>query len=139
MTEPSRLPTGLSGRVLDTPAIIDLATGRTRYMRAVAYMAVLNGDTLAVPAAALAQAAGMVPAGGDRDHLTRAIMGEVVIVIPMTPRDAVDIGELGAKHRLGVAAAHVAHTASTRRWPILTRNEDAHIWRDLGFNVDVLP
>lgn len=143
MTVPvGNLPTGLSGRVLDTPAIIDLATGRSRYMRAVAYMAALNGDTLAVPAAALAQASATLLSDSERGHLVRAAAMQAVVVVPLgrsDAADAIEVGELATKQRLSIPAAHVAHVASARRWTIITRTEDAKAWRDLGYIVDVLP
>lgn len=135
---PSHAPGGLSGRVLDTPAILDLATGRTNYMRAVAYMATVRGDTLAVPAAALAQAAATAPAASDHDQLTRAITADAIVLIGLD-QTAIEVGALAAKLRLSVPAAHVAYVAGARRWTIITRTEDAAAWRGLGYQVDVLP
>ncbi|WP_030176304.1 PIN domain-containing protein [Spirillospora albida] len=140
MTSPRpSVPAGLSGRVLDTPAIVDLATGRSRYMRAVAYIAASRGETLAVPAVVLAEASAAVADEAARDLLRRAVDSEIILVMSLTAADAISAGELGGKLRLSLPAAHVALAAAARRWPIITRAEDAETWRNLGYAVDVLP
>lgn len=127
-----------AGRVLDVPAVIDLGTGRTRYMAATAYRANQRGDTLAVPAAAYAAALADVD-DIDGRRIRDALAHAVVTVLPLEGPAAGDVGALARDLRLSIPAAHVAHSAWVRGWPIITRAEDAPAWRALGFTVEPIP
>ena len=74
--------TALGGRILDTSAIVDVATGVSVYARALRATALGEGMTLSVPAAALAAAwAADGPLG--RLFLDQLLDVPVVVVDPL--------------------------------------------------------
>lgn len=111
----------IGGQVLDTSALIDAATGRSIYARAMIRTAVEVGIVLAVPAAALMQAYASVPVGG-RPFLDLLLDIPVAVFEPLdqaTLQSAgallADAGAGDAPH--GLATAHTALVAHRRGWP----------------------
>lgn len=129
----------VGGRVLDVPALVDLATGRSAYMRALAYVTATQGHTLAVPAAALCRAAALVDDAACAE-LAWAVESASVIVLPLDASGALDGGALARAGLDGdVAAAHVACAAVARGWPVVTSAEAAARWRTLHIETETLP
>jgi hypothetical protein len=126
----------LSGRVLDTTAILYLATGTTLDGRAFVRAAVARGATLAVPAAALAAAWALsAPAG--RLFLDILLDLSVVVVDPLDTPTARAIGRALTGSRQPLDAGHVIATARARGWPVVTAEPDR--LRTLASDVDTEP
>lgn len=113
----------IGGRVLDPSALLDLASGRTVYARALVSTAVQVGLVLAVPAVALAEAwAEVEPAG--RPFLNLLEDRAVVLVDALTDSAARSVGLLVAESdpavRSTLGTAHAVQVALTRGWPVVT-------------------
>ena len=129
----------LSGRVLDVPALVDLASGRSQHMRALVRFVAARGYSLVAPAAALAKAAA---AADERElqELAWAVENASVVVLPLDESAALGIGDVARKAGLrDVVDAHVARAAADRGWPIVTSVDSAPKWRALGLAVQCLP
>ena len=114
----------IGGRVLDTTALLDVATGGTIYARAFVDVAIEQGIVLAVPATALQDAWAATPTG-DRPSLDVLLALPVTVVENLTREAARAAGTAGHDDVggcYGTTAAHVVHAALTRGWPILTRD-----------------
>ena len=112
----------IGGRVLDTSALIDAATGRTIYTRAFVQTAVEMGVVLAVPATALQDAWATLPQDA-RPFLELVVDMPVTVVEALTADMAQAAGIAGQEARGGQYAttpAHVVQTAISRSWPVLT-------------------
>lgn len=118
---PYRIPAGVSGRVLDTSALIDLALGRTVYAQAFARHATNIGLTWAIPATALAEAWARLPDKGRLGLSVLVQLGQTVIE-PLDVNRAGPVGEVleEAGPSFDVCAAHVVEVATRRGWPVLT-------------------
>lgn len=129
----------LSGRVLDVPALVDLAAGRSQHMRALVGFVAARGYSLVAPAAALAKVAA---AANERElqELAWAVESASVVVLALDERAALTIGDVARKAGIrDVADAHVARAAADRGWPIVTSTDAAPKWRTLGLAVQCLP
>lgn len=116
----------IGGRVLDTSALVDAASGHTIYARAFVQTAVELGVVLAVPATALQDAWAALPQA-DRPFLELVLGLPVTVVEPLTADTARAAGVAGQAARGGRYAttpAHVVHTALSRSWPVLTAEPD---------------
>lgn len=130
----------LAGRILDAPALLDLASRRSHYMRALAAVFAQRGHTLAVPATTLAQA-GVLAGERGVQELAWAIESASVIVIPLDDRNALDVAATAREAALDgdVLAAQVAHASRQRGWPVITSPANAPRWRALGIDAETLP
>ena len=129
----------LSGKVLDVPAIADLATGQTQFMRAVAYTAAIRGDTLIVPAAALMEAAAQLHSAGVSE-LHWLVDSAHVVVDPVTAVSAFAAAAEAAQHHHGdLVCGHVGAVARARHWPIITSSSRGPEWTKAGHRVNLLP
>jgi hypothetical protein len=128
----------ITGHVVDATALLDLATGKTVYVRARLRAAIATHATLVVPAAALARAWQIVPDHG-RPVLERLPGMQVVHVDDLDDVIAQQTGQLAAAvPDLGVDAAQAAWSARWRRWPLLTATPEAY--RSLpGVRVERIP
>ncbi len=132
----------MSGRVLTSSAIVDIATNRSVYGRAFLVAAVELGMTFPVPSTALLQAWAVVP------PQARALL-ELFLDAP-----AVVVEDLGAStasragvraylaHQAGhfdVAAAHAVDVASERGFAILTAEAGPLRAIDPDVEIEVLP
>ena len=133
----------IGGSVLDTSALVDAATGRSIYARALIRTAVEVGVVLAVPAAALMQAYASVPAGG-RPFL------DLLLDLPVAVFEPLDVAALqaagimlsdsGAADRPGaLAVAHVALVARRRGWPVVTTAPDLLLRVVPELEIELLP
>lgn len=112
----------IGGRVLDTSALIDAATGGTIYTRAFVQTAVEVGLVLAVPATALQDAWAALPQDA-RPFLELILDMPVTVVEALTADMAQAGGVAGQQARGGQYAttpAHVVQTAISRNWAVLT-------------------
>lgn len=129
----------LSGRVLDVPALVDLATGRSQHMRALVGFVAVRGYSLVAPAAALAKAATTADERGLQE-LAWAVESASVVVLALDERTALAIGHVARQAGIrDVVDAHVARAAVDRGWPIVTSAEAAVKWRKMGLAVQCLP
>ena len=129
----------LSGRVLDVPALVDLATGRSQHMRALVGFVAARGYSLVAPAAALAKAAAVADERGLQE-LAWAVESASVVVLALDARNAFVIGDAARQAGIrDVVDAHIARAAAVRGWPIVTSAEAAVKWRTLGLAVQSLP
>jgi hypothetical protein len=129
----------LSGRVLDVPALIDLATGRSQHMRALVGFVAARGYSLVAPATALAKAAVVADERGLQE-LAWAVKSASVVVLALDERNAFTISD--AARQVGirdVVDAHIAGAAADRGWPIVTSAECALKWKTFGLAVQSLP
>ena len=131
----------IGGRVLDTSALADAATGKTIYARALIRTAVEHGIVLAVPTAALMAAWASVPAG-DQPFLA------MLLDLPVTVVDVLDAPAARAAGLLAgsadgppadLVAAHVAHCAARRHWPVVTADPGPVRAVDPRVTVELLP
>lgn len=111
------------GRVLDTSALTDFATQRTRYMEAVVWMHDAYVGSLVIPAPALAAAYAAVPDRA-RPVLDVLVGLETVVISPIDQHNAVAIADTlraaGIAGAEAVTAASVVDAALRRRVPIVT-------------------
>lgn len=129
----------VSGRVLDVPALVDLATGRSQHMRALVGFVAARGYSLVAPATALAKAAAVADERGLQE-LAWAVESASVVVLALDERNAFSIGDAARKVGIrDVVDAHIAGAAADRGWPIVTSAECAAKWRTLGLAVQSLP
>ncbi|MCW2858841.1 MAG: hypothetical protein JWP48_549 [Actinoallomurus sp.] len=129
----------LSGRVLDVPALVDLATGRSQHMRALVGFVADRGYSLVAPATALAKAAAVTDERGLQE-LAWAVESASVVVLALDARNAFVIGDAARQAGIrDVVDAHIARAAADRGWPIVTSAEAAVKWRTLGLAVQSLP
>src|SRR5918994_5078799 len=89
--QPQRGTAAFGGRILDTSALLDVATGATVYARSLVDTATQAGLTLSVPAAALAAA---WAATGPLGRLSLDLLLEVPVVV-VDPLDEPAAGAVG--------------------------------------------
>lgn len=128
----------VSGRVLDVPALVDLATGRSQHMRALVGFVAARGYTLIAPATAIAKAAATTDAAGLQE-LAWAVENASVVVLALDESNAFTIGNAAGQAGADLVDAHVARVAADRGWPIVTSTEAAGKWKTLGLAVQSLP
>jgi hypothetical protein len=132
----------VKGRVLDVAALVDVATGKTRYTRSLVTTAISQVMPLAVPATALAAAWSQVDARG---RLTLATLCEqsVVLTFPLDVAAAGVVGELlDGSVQLGqvdVVAGQVAAIAADRGWPVVTDRGPQLRAMAAGVEIESLP
>ena len=129
----------MSGRVLTTSAIVDIATDRSVYGRAFLVAAVELGMTLATPATVLLQAWASVPPQG-RALLELFLDAPAVVVDDLGASVASRAG-VRAYHAglLDIAAAHLVDVAIARGLPILTAQPDPLRAIDPNVEIEELP
>lgn len=127
----------IGGKVLDIPALIDLVYGKTEYMRALAYVMATQGDTLAVPATALAVTAARIPDDA-RSELAWAVDSAIVVVPPLDTPAAYAVADIARDLDEDIVTGHIAHLARTRGWPVIT-TQPAERWHWLGIPTELLP
>ena len=116
----------ITGHVFDTTALLDLAGGKTIYLRARLRASIAQHATIVVPAAALARAWQLVPDHG-RSVLERLPGLQVVHVDDLDEVIAQQTGLLAATAGdLPADAAQAAWSARWRRWPLLTATPEAY-------------
>jgi hypothetical protein len=129
----------IGGRVLDPTAVLDFATGRSIYGRALVDVAVRTGIILAVPTAALMEAwAGATP---DSRPLLAMLRGLPVVVIePLDGESAEGVGQLAAERgRPASGVAHAVYVARRRGWSVVTGDPDAVLGLDPHIGFESLP
>jgi hypothetical protein len=130
----------VAGLVLDVPALIDAATGRTEYMRALLAVMTQQGYTIAVPSTVRARAAGQLTAPAQLAELDWFCASGTVLEIPLAAADAAEIDYLAKDHFAGEAAAAHAVLATRRRgWPVIATSERAPGFRAAGAAAELLP
>lgn len=116
----------IGGRVLDTSAILDAATGRSVYARALIRTAVEHGLVLSVPAGALTAAWAGSPVEG-RPFLDLVLDLPVVVVDQLDAATAESAGlvlaDAGAEPP-AIDTGHVAVSARRRGWPVVTAHPE---------------
>jgi hypothetical protein len=111
--------TASGGRVLDTTALLHIATGTTPYARELVDTAITAGLTLAVPSAALAAAwAAAAPAG--RLFIDDLLDRSPVVVDPLDSAGARTAGVVVTGGRAPIEQGHVVASARARGWPVIT-------------------
>jgi len=129
-----------SGRVLDVPALVDAATGRSEYMRAWLAVITRQGSTVAVPSTVRARAADHLTTAAELAELDWFCAAGTVLEIPLAAADAAELDQLAKDHFRGeIAAAHAALTARRRAWPVITSEDRAAGFRAAGTDVELLP
>ncbi|MGH3328991.1 MAG: hypothetical protein ACRDPT_14575 [Streptomycetales bacterium] len=129
----------IGGRVLDTSAVVDFATGKSMYTQTLAWAAVERGIVLAVPANALFAAWSTVA-----DNAWRTL--DKLLDLPVTVIDEIDraaareIGTwLAVRDAASLAAGHVAWSAVRRGWPVITADPAPLLAIDPGVQIERLP
>jgi hypothetical protein len=127
----------IGGLVLDTSAIVQFASSTSIYAQAAVWYAVAESAVLVVPATALTEAWAQV-APRHRDALDVLLGLPVTIVTDLGTAPARPIGQLmGARGDIRVG--HVAHTARSRGWPVLTADAAPLRRLDAGLDIEPLP
>ncbi len=128
----------IGGRVLDVTAIVGFATGQSVYTEALVMTAIEENIVLTVPSTALARASALIPPGHELGL-------DVLLGLPCTVVDALDtararsVGALvaqGGDPRGDIAAAHVAHCAQRRGWPVLTSDPEPLLTFDSSIEIE---
>jgi hypothetical protein len=114
-------PSAVTGRVLDTSALVRLALGRSLYMQAFARHSTAIGLIWAIPTTAVAEAWAQLPAKGRLALSVLLQLGQTTIE-QLEVSQAGAVGEIleGAGPHIDVCAAHVIEVAARRGWPVLT-------------------
>lgn len=132
----------MSGRVLDSSAILDIATGASVYGRAFLVAAVELGMTLPTPSTALLAAWAAVPPP-ERALLELFLDAPAVVVEELGAAAAAAAGvrahEAHETGLLDVAAAHAVQVALDRGLPVLTAAPAALRAVDPGVEIEELP
>ena len=134
------MTSSVTGRVLDVPALADAAAGRSEYMRA--WLAVMTryGHAVAVPSTVRGRAADQLASAAELAELDWFCASGTVLEIPLSAADAGELDQLAKNHFRGdIAAAHAALIAQRRRWPVITSENRAAGFRDIGLQVELLP
>jgi hypothetical protein len=127
----------ITGHVFDTSALLDLATGKTIYVRARMRASIAEQATIVVPAAGLARAWQLVPDHG-RTVLERLPGMAVIHIDDLDDVIAQQTGLLtSGVPDLTVDAAQAAWSARWRRWPLLTAEPGQYA--GLGLRIEPLP
>jgi hypothetical protein len=116
----------ISGRVLDTPALVDWATQHTLYTQSLVWAASRENIVLVIPAAALAAAWASIPASAC--EVLNVLLGlPVTIIEPIDQPTARNLGDiLNSDPSTGLDGAHAVHVAAARGgWPIVTSEDKA--------------
>jgi hypothetical protein len=130
----------VGGRVLDVPALVDAATGATKYMRALLAVMTRHGYTVAVPSAVRPGAAGQLATAAEMAELDWSCAVGTVLEIPLAATDASQLEHLAKDHFGGdTAQAHAALIARRRAWPVITTEARAAGFRSAGTEVELLP
>jgi hypothetical protein len=130
----------VTGRVLDVPALVDAATGRSEYIRAWLAVMTRHGHAVAVPSTVRARAAEQLVSAAELAELDWFCASGTVLEIPLSAADAAEIDQLARTHFRGdLAAAHAALIAHRRHWPVITSEDRAAGFRELGLQVELLP
>ena len=128
----------IGGRVLDVTAIVGFSTGQSVYTEALVMTAIEENIVLTVPSTALARASAPIPRGHELGL-------DVLLGLPCTVVDALDtvrarsVGALvarGGDPRGDIAAAHVAHCAQRRGWPVLTSDPEPLLTFDSSTEIE---
>jgi len=116
----------ITGHVFDATALLDLATGKTIYVRARLRASIAQHATIVIPATALARAWQIVPDHG-RTVLERLPGMQVVHVDDLDDVIAQQTGLLVTTiPNLGMDAAQAAWSARWRRWPLITAEPEVY-------------
>lgn len=116
----------ITGHVFDATALLDLATGKTIYVRARLRASIAQHATIVIPATALARAWQIVPDHG-RTVLERLPGMQVVHVDDLDDVIAQQTGLLVTTiPNLGIDAAQAAWSARWRRWPLITAEPEIY-------------
>ena len=114
----------MSNRVLDVPALLDVATGKTQFMRARWHVAREVASTLVVPWCAAAEAARRLDRRGRRE-LRTALDAPMVVIGTADISSALRCAQV--TDRLGGTpawdAVQVVWEAGRRGWPVVTDEE----------------
>lgn len=136
--------TALGGRVLDVPALVDAATGRSEYMRALLAVMTRLNHTIAVPSSVRARAAEQLTTATELAELDWFFQGGgdrgTVLEIALHSAEAAEVDSLAKDHFHGeIAAAHAARTALGRGWALITTEDRAPMFQATGVTVELLP
>lgn len=133
----------ITGRVLDTSALLDAATGRTIFFRALVVAAAELGMTLAIPATAWAEAWALAP---DDALPSLSLIAEhphaVLVALDADGAQQVGVraGNAGAQGLpWTVRSAHVVDVALQRGWPVVTSEPDELLGIDPEVRLQTLP
>ena len=122
----------MSNRILDVPALIDIAAGRTHFMRARWQVAHRTLSTLVVPWCAAAAAARQLDED-DRRRLVEALSAPMVVIGSSDAGSAVGCASMtAAGDRPDWDAAQVVYEATQRGWTVVTN--EAYLDRLLALN-----
>ena len=122
------------------PALADAAAGRSEYMRAWLAVMTRHGHAVAVPSTVRARAAGQLTTAAELAELDWFCASGTVLEIPLAAAAAAELGQLAKDHFRGdIAAAHAALIARRRHWPVITSEDRAAGFREIGLQVELLP
>ncbi|MFI0451521.1 hypothetical protein [Actinomadura sp. 6N118] len=129
----------LTGKVLDVPAIIDLATGDTKYMRAMAAVANQQGHSLVIPALAFTRA--LVRLGMEHvDQLYWVLRSASAVMADLDADAAGRVADEAITFFSGdMILAQVSVAARVRRWSIITDQRGAESFTKAGHHLHLLP
>ena len=110
----------MSNRVLDVPALLDVAVGKTQFMRARWHVARELASTLVVPWCVAAEASRALDEAGV-GHLRHALAAPMVVISPCDFESALACGRMtGPTSAVGWDAAQIVHESLARDWPVVT-------------------
>jgi hypothetical protein len=114
----------MSNRVLDVPALLDITTRKTQFMRARWHVARELAATLVVPWCVAAQAARDLDEAGI-DELRLVLAAPMVVLSPRDAQSALACGRMTgrAPDTVGWDATQIVHESVSRGWPVVTSED----------------
>jgi predicted nucleic acid-binding protein len=134
----------ITGKVLDTSAVLDIATSDSVYGQALLAISNQLGMTLAVPMVTLSAAwqASTEDSQIWLDLLTADDAEPSVVIVPVDVTHARSAGLLAAAAGLPAApqgTVHATHIAGERDWPVVTRTPDAVLGLSYDVRTETIP
>lgn len=130
------MSTAFGGRILDTSAILAVASGSSVYAQSLLTTAVDAGVTLALPAAAFAAAWGTSSPAG-RMFMDLMLDLPVAVIDPLDTSAARRVGRVLARNHAPVDLAQVVACGRARGWAVITA--DPAPLRTLAPDIEIEP
>lgn len=112
----------MTDRVLDVPALLDIATGRSQWMRARWHVSRETASALVIPWCVIAETGRLLPASG-RVLLQTALTAPMVVVSHADTASALACAQMSIDKGSGWDAAQLVLEANRRDCPVITDEE----------------
>jgi predicted nucleic acid-binding protein len=135
----------ISGKILDTSAVLDISTSASIYGQALLRISNQLGVTLAVPM--VTYSAAWQASTGDEERMWLDLLADndaepSIVVLPLDAPHARAAGLLAAsagQPHAQQGTVHAAQVAIERSWPVVTRTPDAVLALSPNVRTETLP